>query len=421
MKISVVIPTTRPHLVRNAIMSVEGQSIQPYEIVVSDNSDNGCLSLLKSIGLNKIKYFRPERILDVSAHWDYAISKASGDWIIVLCDDDAVIPCALEVINEIYRLNPYAEVIKWQKAYLDVNSLRIGGFRTELDVYDAHALKAAMFDSGSGKFGIKESLPTFPLICVRTEVLAQLRRKTGGPIFFPMCPMTSGALGILDCTKSVTVSMLPLTILQFTVDSASNFAHNPEIAKTMQKGTEFHYAPIKHPTIFPSGSIEAMFRMAVALQLSSRDYKIDIPKYFIHCNYFLSTLRKKGGEEVTKQWGLFNDALSSQPKLVRIKYYVYLAKVLIAQLSPMRFVRLLLSFYSRLSINLSTASPRSCDVNLSKKKSDLICAADDAGTLIVKALEMRPLSIPRKSRHLGLLIRKRIPFKMPSDFSIRIW
>jgi glycosyltransferase involved in cell wall biosynthesis len=72
------------------LCSIEIQKFKDYEVIISDDSnDHSVEELLKNFnGRFEIKYFKNEKALGTPANWNHAISKATGEWIKLMHDDD---------------------------------------------------------------------------------------------------------------------------------------------------------------------------------------------------------------------------------------------------------------------------------------------------------------------------------------------
>jgi glycosyltransferase involved in cell wall biosynthesis len=89
--ISICIPAyERTHFLKRILLSIENQSYTNYEVIISDDSnDHSVEELLKEFnGKFEIKYFKNEKALGTPANWNHAISKATGEWIKLIHDDD---------------------------------------------------------------------------------------------------------------------------------------------------------------------------------------------------------------------------------------------------------------------------------------------------------------------------------------------
>lgn len=96
---SIVIPTyNRSNLLRCAIQSVLRQTFPDFEILVSDNvSQDDTREVVAQFGDPRVKYLRPEQHLVIADNWEFGRSRATGKLILMLADDDALVPNALEL------------------------------------------------------------------------------------------------------------------------------------------------------------------------------------------------------------------------------------------------------------------------------------------------------------------------------------
>jgi len=89
--ISICIPAyKRIDYLKRLLCSIEIQKFKDYEVIISDDSnDHSVEELLKDFnGKFEIKYFKNEKALGTPANWNHAISKATGEWIKLMHDDD---------------------------------------------------------------------------------------------------------------------------------------------------------------------------------------------------------------------------------------------------------------------------------------------------------------------------------------------
>lgn len=91
---SVVIPThNRLALLRDAVASVLRQKAADFEIVVFDNGSTDDLKgFVESLGNSRVRYHRSERFLSVTDSWNSAIDLSTGDYVVLLGDDDGLPP-----------------------------------------------------------------------------------------------------------------------------------------------------------------------------------------------------------------------------------------------------------------------------------------------------------------------------------------
>ena len=94
MKFSVLLPTrNRLELLRLAVETVRLQDDANWEIVVSDNaSQEDVRGFVESLADPRIVYVRSDVSIPVTDNWNLALSHCTGDYIVMLGDDDGLLP-----------------------------------------------------------------------------------------------------------------------------------------------------------------------------------------------------------------------------------------------------------------------------------------------------------------------------------------
>ncbi len=107
---TVVIPTrNRLSLLREAIESLERQSLTAWEaIVVDDASDDGTASWLEGLDDRRIRPVRLDRHSERSAARNRGLHEAGGRFVIFLDDDDRLLPGSLERLSRALERRPSA-------------------------------------------------------------------------------------------------------------------------------------------------------------------------------------------------------------------------------------------------------------------------------------------------------------------------
>ena len=95
---SVVIPTyNRSDLLRQAVESVLTQTLDDLEVVVSDNhSTDDTREVIGQFDDPRVRYVAPPQHMVLPDSWEFARKQATGDLIMELSDDDALVTTALE-------------------------------------------------------------------------------------------------------------------------------------------------------------------------------------------------------------------------------------------------------------------------------------------------------------------------------------
>lgn len=126
-KISVVIPTyNRAKYLDQAIVSVLAQRGADFEIIVSDNcsQDDTTAVVSKYLADSRVHYYRNEQNIGMVRNWRKAVfDYASGDWFILLSDDDYLIdPDYLAKVTQLIAENPSLVLVYAEGYKLDENT-----------------------------------------------------------------------------------------------------------------------------------------------------------------------------------------------------------------------------------------------------------------------------------------------------------
>ena len=318
MKFSVVLTTTRPHLLRESLCVALAIDHDDFEIVVSDNSKEGSEDFVRSFNSPHVRYVRPEGPMRVAAHWEFAFGQALGDWVLQLCDDDAITPNILAILDQQIAEHPDVQAICWNYGvyrrsghWSRKDQIGIGDFSGKATVYDAKELLAEMFDSGTGLFQIKAKIPFYPRCAIRRDLQDAIRSRQGG-LFHRFCPMTSGAAAVLSFADRTLHLDMPLTVLGETEDSIAGWVVNPAPVTAYIEGTEVELAPVKLARILPTGQAEALLRTQRAMPERLGQYKLNLVNNFLHCYFFIREGEGRG-MNMDDCWPSYNDALAKMP------------------------------------------------------------------------------------------------------------
>ncbi len=93
MKISVLLPTRdRLELLRHAVASVRRIDAPDWEVVISDNCSSGDVEgYVAALEDERIRYLRTPEVLSVTENWNNALVHSSGEYVVMLGDDDALL------------------------------------------------------------------------------------------------------------------------------------------------------------------------------------------------------------------------------------------------------------------------------------------------------------------------------------------
>src|SRR5262245_61003101 len=99
-RFSIVIPTRdRPGPLLSALPTCLMQRFDSFEVVVSDNgTGDGAREVVEAVGDTRFRYARTPRSLAMTDSWEFAIEQASGEYVLLMDDDDGLLFHALTEI-----------------------------------------------------------------------------------------------------------------------------------------------------------------------------------------------------------------------------------------------------------------------------------------------------------------------------------
>jgi glycosyltransferase involved in cell wall biosynthesis len=100
---SICVPTrNRSEYLFYCLKSLLHQDFDAYEIIVSDNCDEEesrkTADMIKELDSPRLKYFKPDTILSMTGNYEFALSKAQGQYILCIGDDDGIVADSLQYV-----------------------------------------------------------------------------------------------------------------------------------------------------------------------------------------------------------------------------------------------------------------------------------------------------------------------------------
>jgi glycosyltransferase involved in cell wall biosynthesis len=183
-RFTVLIPTRdRPQTLRSALATCLDQDFDNYEVVVCDNSSApGTEAVVHDAASLLVRYVRAPRALAMTDNWELAIAHARGEFVLVLGDDDGLMPYALRELDALARRLD-APVVCWSGGFYTWPDIALpgqGGYlrvplRRALRMQDAVETMAAAIRFEAPYV----HLPTLYNAAVRRNLLEELRRRCG--------------------------------------------------------------------------------------------------------------------------------------------------------------------------------------------------------------------------------------------------
>ncbi len=113
-KISVLIPTReRAETLGPCIQTCLAQDYDNMEVLVSDNASSPAThATVASFSDSRLQYFRQDTRVSMRQNFEFLINQAKGDYIIIIGDDDGLMPGAIRRIAQFLKQNP-VDVLNW--------------------------------------------------------------------------------------------------------------------------------------------------------------------------------------------------------------------------------------------------------------------------------------------------------------------
>jgi glycosyltransferase involved in cell wall biosynthesis len=113
VKFSVLLPThNRLELLRYAVYSVMHQNYDDWEIIIFDNaSEEDVKGYVDSLDDDRVRYYRTTEFVSVTQNWNNALERATGDYVIMLGDDDGLVQGFFRIVVELIEQYEYPNLI----------------------------------------------------------------------------------------------------------------------------------------------------------------------------------------------------------------------------------------------------------------------------------------------------------------------
>lgn len=181
--ISVIIPTReRAETLKYAIKTALNQKSNAFEVIVSDNfSQDNTREIVESFSDPRLRYVNTGRRLSMCDSYEFGLEHAVGRYAVIIGDDDAVMPGALDKLEKIIETNP-CPIYTWPKG---VYVWPIAGQNAVAErlpkitpPFELDLKKLAHRAVRQGFWGYSR-LPSIYHSAIAKEVVDEMRRTTG--------------------------------------------------------------------------------------------------------------------------------------------------------------------------------------------------------------------------------------------------
>ncbi len=215
IKFSVIIPTReRCDTLKWSLKTCTEQNYDNLEILVSDNfSQDETRTIVDEYKDNRIKYVNTGKRLSMSHNWEFALSHASGDYVIYVGDDDGIMPNVFDELNIILQ-DGQINSLSWKKPmYYWLNHI-IPEYRNILITPLKNSLQE--FDSQESLDKVRncgefDRLPSLYDGFVKRSVLENIKKQSGN-FFHSRTPDIYSTIALLGTIESFSFSGKPFSI-----------------------------------------------------------------------------------------------------------------------------------------------------------------------------------------------------------------
>lgn len=215
--LSIVIPTQQRHeTLYYTIKTILNQNFDDLEIIIGDNnSTKETKEIIDNLNSSKISYFRSNVDLSLSDSYEFSVSKAVGEYIMVIADNDGFIEGGLEFLIKLLIINNYPKVINLVKNNYNWPCLRNGTDNTltfkntipSLELINGIHLIQTVLDNNREFY----KLPMIYNSIIHKSLIDEMRTTTGR-IFNSVTPDVYSGFCIAYLTKNFLKLNYPVTI-----------------------------------------------------------------------------------------------------------------------------------------------------------------------------------------------------------------
>jgi len=237
MRFSILLPTRdRLELLRYAVESVRRQHFADWEIIVSDNASiEDVKGYVCALADPRIRYVRTPGFVPVTENWNNALANSNGDYVLMLGDDDCLMPGCLARLDALIKEfdspeSVYTEAIQF--AYPGVMPGHDKGFvQTGYSDLIRGRTAPSILDRAEAMAAVRKSMRlrlSFSYNMQHSVVSRRLieRLGTNGPFFQSRYPDYYASNVVLLTADRVLVVPEPLVVIGITPKSFGFFYFN---------------------------------------------------------------------------------------------------------------------------------------------------------------------------------------------------
>jgi len=321
---SIAIPTkNRSWVLKYAIESLLLQTFEDFEIIVADNDDGPkTRELVESFDDKRIKYFRSGNLSMVD-NWEFAISKANGEYVLVIEDKQALKLYALETLYNVTN-SEKPGCVRWVwDSFSDSkkrNQIRVANVSGKVYKVPSKVILDMFLskrpEECSGIF------PTGSTIAIHRDIIAKIKNGPLKRVCIPVSPDLCMAYAMLYYNDYIICIDRALIIgTTSKLGNGKDFrVKGPSFQKFVDESGDsiecfYDHVPIKSITLCNSIYNDYM-RMRSLLGGKLLEHDLNYPNYFTRCYQDIKHAKAKN-VDMSSEEDAWNHAYSQQPNQVR--------------------------------------------------------------------------------------------------------
>lgn len=273
------------------------QDFSSYEIIVSDNSDEELsretFEVVEEVNSEKVRYFRPDRILSMTENFEFSLKNASGEYVLFMGDDDGLVVNSLGYVDSlIQHYSP--EIVKcpgviyyWPKSGLRDDSVLCYPYvRPHLWLEGEDSLRQV------AQFQINYYiLPMIYYSFVKRELIDSIVEETGSLFGESISPDIYSGIVLAHYGERYMISSRPFTIAGLS--ASSNGAHSMKGSRSeisaqfiRKQNLREKFSNYSIPYLLESGfDNTVLFELLLFLEIhdiEDETYRIDYRQFLIN-------------------------------------------------------------------------------------------------------------------------------------------
>jgi glycosyltransferase involved in cell wall biosynthesis len=198
MKYSILIPTyNKIKYLKFTINSLLIKNYNNFELIVCDDcSNDGTYKYLQGIKDKRLKIFQTRNRLGQAGNYEYILSKAKGEWVCLIGDDDGVTPDFFRNLDNVLKKIEYKniEIIKFSSAHyywenvVDWYGERVVDYKSQDGSLSCLNTKFRLLLALIGLLALKDLPSLYSSSIVKKKLVERIKKKSRNFFFHSVVP-----------------------------------------------------------------------------------------------------------------------------------------------------------------------------------------------------------------------------------------